>query len=277
MKPFIAVLISVLIVSIQAPAFAAPSYLGMCHKDWNCKGMLASWNGSEAIITGWLENTFGTECSCVNKLLATPTPKVVRVHLSNSPCMRNKRCGRSEPLYGETAASASRKILADNKTLWRKFAMTTQRLKKRLEVANSTKCYVSPCLECDLNDKARTRLLSYVRDALPSCIPVDNPYRQRCLNGYVCEKHGFNPDVPGSCIVDLDGTDGSTIDLKKWLERYKRCDIAYYWEPFMNCIRGDKFVLPMQRNCKYDSSMFDYIKGILCRYFLPPSSVTCSL
>jgi hypothetical protein len=278
MKPFIAVCIAVVVLFIQAPAFAAPSYLGMCHKDWNCRGMLASWNGSETIVTGWLENTFGAECSCANELLATPAAKIIRVHLSNSPCMRNKRCGRSELLYGETKASASRKILSDNKGLWRKFARTTQRFKNRLEAAHHvTQCYVSPCLECDLNAKARNRLLSYVRDALPTCIPVDNPYGQRCLKGYVCEKHGVNPSISGSCIVDLDGIDGAKVDVKKWVERYRHCALAFYWEPFMNCIRSDKFVLPMQRNCKYDSSIFDYIKGILCQYFLPPSSATCSL
>jgi hypothetical protein len=43
----------------------------------------------------------------------------------------------------------------------------------------------------------------------------------------------------------------------------------------MNCIRGS-FVDPRKRDCKYDKSMYDYTKGILCHSLLDQFSATCS-
>ena len=272
MKPFKAVCITILLVSLFAPTVtAAPSYLAMCHKQWNCDATLGE------TVTGWLENTFNEDCPCGDKFLAQPEPKTIRVHLANSPCMRNKRCGRYEVLWGYTKASASRAVHIEGSRLNKRFDAVLERFKKRLEAASGTvSCYVSPCLECDLNGRARRALLDRVSAALPNCILVDNPYGQRCLKGYTCEGHGQAPAVSRPCIVDLDGKDGRTLDVKKWVDQYRHCDLAYYWEPWMNCIRG-KFIDPRRRDCRYTSAVFSKTRGILCQYFLHPSSGTCSL
>ena len=268
------VLLLILLVSIQAPkATAAPSLLGMCHKDWDCDATVRLYDGQESIVAGWLENTFGSSCPCADRLLQDPRKKVVRVHLINSPCMRNKRCGRYEVLYKETAASASRKVKRGDKRFMSKFNQILQTFKSRLEQSvGEVECYVSPCLECDLYEESRRILADTVSAALPNCSIVDNPYRRKCLSSYTCEKHGENPRIPKPCIVDLDGTDGSTIDLKKWVEQYKECTLTYYWEPWMNCNRGE-FIDPRRRNCKYDDSIFDALKGTLCQYFYPSSDI----
>ena len=143
---------------------------------------------------------------------------------------------------------------------------------RRIAGVSNLTCYVSPCLECDLNANSRRILTNILFAALPVCNVVDNPYRQRCLPGYTCEQHGENPTLSAPCIVDMDGSDGATIDLKKWVAKYKHCDLSFYWEPWMNCIRG-KFVDPRSRNCSYGKSIFE---GALCRSFLHPSSATCS-
>ena len=255
-------------------AHAAPSLLGICHKDFDCDAIYRLYNGLERLEIGWLENTFGQDCKCLSGLLNDSRPKVVRAHLMQSPCMRNKRCGRYEALWGYTAASGTRAVFQPKSRLRQRFQRALEQFKRRIEGKKLT-CYVSPCLECDLYEPARRKLADIVSAALPNCNIVDNPYRQRCISGYTCEKHGNNPALSSPCIVDLDGIDGSTIDVKKYVEQYQHCDLRYYWEPWMNCIRG-AFVDPRSRNCKYKASIFNATKETLCQYFYQ-SSDTCSL
>jgi hypothetical protein len=271
----ILVCVSILLVLIQAPEVtAAPSLLAMCHKDWNCDATVKMYRGHNTLRLSWLTNTFGTECLCPKRLMSDARPKVLRVHLSNSPCMRNRRCGRYEVFYGHTKASASRAILRGDPKLLGYFDAQLNNLAVMLSSSTDVTCYVSPCLECDLNESARRVLLNMVSAALPQCVPVDNPHGIRCAEGYVCERHGEAPPVVAPCIVDLDGKDGRTVDLKKWVDRYRTCDLAYYWEPWMNCVRGS-FVDPRRRDCKYSSATFIRTRRILCQFFLRPLFGTC--
>jgi len=252
------------------------SYLGMCHAKWNCEATMRTWSGKDKIVTGWLEQTFGEDCKCADRILHDKRDKVIRVHLLNSVCMRNKRCGRYEPLYGYTPASASRAILRGDKRLLRKYDRLLLRLKARLEKSKgAVQCYVSPCLECDLNERARRTLLNRAAIVLPYCSLVDNPLRAKCIKGYICEKHGERPNVTRPCIVDLDGTDGRQVNLKEFAKRYRACDIRYYWEPFMNCIKGS-FVDPRSRKCDFGVDLFTKTRRLICQYFSHPSSGTCS-
>lgn len=269
------VLITILLVSIYArQCTAAPSLLGLCHKNWNCDATVKMYRGYDTLYLSWLTNTFGTKCPCVKRLMSDARPKVVRVHLANSPCMRNKRCGRYEAFYKHNKVSASRAIVRGDTKLMGYFDKQLNDLAVMFGNLTNLTCYVSPCLECDLNENARRVLLNRISAALPQCIPVDNPYRQRCAQGYYCEGHGEAPTVSAPCIVDLDGKDGRTVDLKKWVDQYRKCDLAYYWEPWMNCIRG-KFIDPRRRDCKYSSTTFTKTRRILCRYFLRPLFGTC--
>jgi len=270
--------IKLLVISLLflQTASATPSFLGLCHKQWNCKQTLQSFSSTE-IKTGWLENTFGSRCRCGNQILQDPRDKVLRIHLVNSPCMRNNRCGKYEMLYKETARSASKKISRGNRRILKKFRRITLRLKRRLERANgNVKLYVSPCLECDLNAKARKILLGIVSSYLPDALLVDNPYRQRCIKGVVCEKHGIKPKLSAPCIVDLDGVDGGVVDMKKWLSNYSHCELQYYWNYGMNCISGG-FVDPRLRSCALGRQYFSNLRKTLCRYYTDLSSDTCSL
>jgi hypothetical protein len=251
----------------------APSLLGVCHPQFNCRGVEELYKGQDKLIIGWLENTFGTKCKCLEPLLNDPRPKIIRAHLIQSPCMRNKRCGRYEALWGYTAASASRAAKNPRSRLRKRFAKTLERFRQRIEGKELT-CYVSPCLECDLYEPARRELTNLISAAVPNCNIVDNPYRRRCLSGYTCEKHGISPRLSAPCIVDLDGIDGTMVDMRAWVAKYQHCDLQFYWEFWMNCIRSDKFVDPRKRNCRYPMSTFSYTRELLCRYY-SPSSDTC--
>lgn len=253
-------------------AVAAPSLLGMCHKDFNCNGVKSLYTGQETIIIGWLENTFSQQCKCADELLKDPRPKIARVHIANGPCLRNKRCGRYEIFAGETIASANRAFNRQRGLAVTRFKRVVNATAKRLNGVSNLTCYVSPCLECDLNERARRFMASVVSAAMPTCNLVDNPYRRSCLPGTICEKHGVSPSLVRPCIVDLDGIDGGTVNLKQWADKYRHCDLRYYWEPWMNCIRGS-FIEPRSRNCKYQSSWFEGTKGVLCQYFYPSSDI----
>jgi hypothetical protein len=80
------------------------SYLGLCAKGWNCKGTIQSFHRVDSITTGWLENTFSRDCRCGERILRQDKPVTLRVHLTNSPCLRNNRCGSYEVFAGETVA-----------------------------------------------------------------------------------------------------------------------------------------------------------------------------
>ena len=260
-------LITLLCALVASSAYGqGASLLGMCHPDFKCDSINRMFVGQEVIVTGWLENTFGTTCSCADSLLNDPRPKIVRVHIMNSPCLRNKRCGPYEVLYKESVASASTQFGRGRGKAVEKFKRSLKRLKARLAGVKDLTCYVSPCLECDLNERARRFISSVVLDALPDCRLVDSVYRQRCLPGAVCEKHGDKPRVTKPCIVDLDGIDGRDVDLKQYVESYKECDLVYYWEPWMNCIKGS-FKDPRARRCENDN--FRRVRGVICQYFYP--------
>lgn len=267
------VLIAVLLISVWvSKAIAAPSLLAVCHKDWDCNATVKLYSGFQTMELGWLEETFASDCKCADRLLQDARAKVVRVHLMNSPCMRNKRCGRYEPLWGYNKVSASRAVHVPKSRLNRRFNKVLAKTAERLEKAKNLTCFVSPCLECDLNGRARRALADRVFVALPWCILVDSPYQQGCLRGSVCESHGGSPRVVAPCIVDMDGTDGAVLDVNKWARRSRDCELRYYWEPWMNCIRG-KFIDPRSRDCKFNSSYFERTKKILCQSFYQSSDI----
>jgi hypothetical protein len=250
-----------------ANAEAGLSYLGLCAKGWNCKGTIASYNRVEQINIGWLENTFARDCRCAKQILNQDKPVTLRVHLTNSPCLRNNRCGSYEVFAGETVASASKKIARRNRRLLTKYRAVVKRFKKRLDNAKApVACYVSPCLECDLSAKARRVLFTLTARLLPRCTLVDSVYRRRCLEGYICEKHGQMPvfDEGQQCIADLDGVDGKTTNLPVFKSYTKQCLMRYYWEYAYNCIRRGIFVDPRKRDCHYSSKYLRKQGGVLC-------------
>lgn len=253
------------------------SYIGLCNATWDCKAIKATWRGQGTIITGWLEQSFGRSCKCADELLRSVKNKIVRIHLINSPCIRNKRCGRQEVFAGDSVSETSRKVVRGDKRFRVRYHAIVRRVKRRLANAKgSVQCYVSPCLECDLSRAARRVLLNSVRRYLPMCVPVDNPLRGRCVSGAVCERHGVNPGLSEPCISDLDGIDGKDVDLKKFYNNTKSCDVRFYWEPFMNC---NTLILPfkdpMERDCRTNKRQTIKVGRKSCRYLSHPSFDIC--
>lgn len=242
--------IILLLLAFMATAEAqGVSYLGLCNKTWDCKATVSSF-GTRPIITGWLENSFGRQCDCANQLLQTQNKKTIRVHLINSPCLRNNRCQKHDVLYGHTKASANRALSNPSSPTYRKFTRIVRRFKRRISTSKGElSCYVSPCLECDLYGPARKAMLDTVHAYLPGCVLVDNPYNQSCLPGYVCEGHGISTNLSRPCIGDMDGTEAqSQVDIETFAKKTKDCDVRFYWSGWMNCKHAG-FTRPTERIC----------------------------
>lgn len=238
------VLTMILLVSVLAPIRTllaqGTSYIGLCNKTWDCSKTLLTWK-RKPIVTGWLEDSFGTECKCADIILNQSKDKIIRVHLANGPCLRNKRCQRKDVFYGYTIASANRAAKVTTSRLRKRLDVLANRLKQRLEQSKGAlTCYVSPCLECDLNEHARKAFIDSVSAVLPGCIIVDNPLRASCIRGTICERHGIDPNLTKSCIADLDGTEAeSDLDLKEFATNTNNCELRFYWSSWMNCNSGE--------------------------------------
>jgi hypothetical protein len=222
--------------------------------------------GQQVIRVGWLEQTFGERCPCADKILQDQRPKEIRVHIANGPCLRNRRCGRYEIFYGQTIASANRRVVKGNKLLLGKFHKVLDRLAARLAASRGPlTCYVSAVLESDLNEKARSILYRLTANRLPDCVVVDNPLRGKCIRGAVCERHGQYPGLDRPCIADLDGEAGEKISRPHFLERTRGCDLSFLWSPRMNCNGFDTsvFIDPRKRNCAYPRAYYEGLIGWL--------------
>lgn len=235
------------------------SYLALCHKNWPCKESLKAFDGVPVIRTGWLENTFNSSCPCGDMVLKDDRPKVIRVHLSNGPCLRNNRCGSYEVFAGETVASVNRKVKRGDKRLMQKFGRVVNRFAKRLENSRGAlSCYVSPVLESDLDERARRILLDYVGVRLPACRLVDSIVRGRCIKGTTCEKHGDKPKLASPCIADLDGEFFPEVSVSDYLAATKQCDVSYIWDVGFNCNQWNTpFVDPRKRDCSQAEGYFE--------------------
>lgn len=249
---------------------AGLSYLAMCHPKWPCKTSLAAFKELPVIRTGWLEQTFGEECPCVDRLLRDKRDKIIRVHIANGPCLRNGRCGRYEIFSGFTIASANRDIKRAKSRIVARFTKVISRLQERLAKSRGgLTCYVSPVLESDLDEQARTILHNLTASYLPSCTLVDNPLRGKCIRGTVCEKHGPNPRLSKPCIADLDGIDAQTISVPKFLRKTKACDMSLIWSVGLNCNghHSPTFIDPRKRDCVETMADIEVLTGWLHREF----------
>lgn len=264
-KSWVILILASAITCSVARAEVGLSYLGLCNKTWPCGQSLNAFAGLPVIRTGWIEHTFGSECPCAKRLLNDPRPKEIRVHLSNGPCLRNRRCGPYEVFAGETVASANRKVVREDKRLLDKFKRVALRFKKRLdESRGGVTCYVSPCLECDLNEPARAVLHRITSDILPSCSLVDSPHGSRCIKGKTCEGHGPSPKLSAPCIADLDGKSAEEVSVSSFLERTKHCDLSFVWSVGMNCnSHHGPMIDPRRRDCQKPKGYFmDYSRWL---------------
>ena len=216
-------------VNAQAQTNHGISALGLCSIRFDCEGFLESFPANSVIRTGWLDNTFGDDCPCAAKLLSKPQRKIVRVHLLNGPGLRNRRLGDYEVLAGEAVASAEGKILKKDPQLLARYRERLNKLRLLFAGAVNTELLLSACLENNFSKGARQVLHDEALQVFPSVRLVDNPLRDSCISGLICEFHGTPGQKRPPYIVDTDGLDLTEIDLIKLSNEHKSALFVLAW------------------------------------------------
>ncbi len=244
------------------------SYLGFCSKHWPCAQSLKVFEGLPEKRVRWLAVTFGKECPCVEKFLRLPGKKLVSPHLANGTCFpeRGRICGKDEPFYRESIASADRKVRAKNAGLLRKYRKNARNVKGLLKgIDADTEVIPSICLECPLSDRARVVLLTEAVKIFPGVQFSDSVLTQKCLPGLLCEKHGRLPRLSAPCIADTDGDDFQQISSEDYRERTSSCRVAFLWGFPFNLIDllAGRFQPPTERTRRPVQADFEALRSWL--------------
>lgn len=268
--------------------------LALTQRTFDCSSFLKTLENQKTINIAWLYNTFGRKYNCLKKILKDERLQFIETHLTNGPGHRNKRLEKHEFLKKYTLSQWNRLLVRRNQRLKKdiiKYATPVKNLLS-LRVSTST-CLISGELEANISNQAGKVLNEWMREIFPDCLIVWNPIRATSeassANADFIEQHSFNPKVNIPCIINLDGTDISfpsrispnkkhyrggwknwieSTDLKKFLEKYNKCDIVFLWVMEYNCIDITKlpssFKPPTQRICnqtKVNGLMKDFLES----------------
>ena len=268
MRPFLIISLWLLLLpppSLSAEPIRGASYIGMCSPHFPCERALSL--QPEAI--GYLADAFGRKCQCVQKALKTPSLRYLRVHISNGTCFpeRGRKCGSSDVFYKETQKSAQRKILSGDKNIYRRFLNTLSASIRLLEGYGKEIRY-SPMLESPFPTRVRRRLLRAVERQVGKERTVDSVLSQRCLDGYICERHGDAPRYAKGqrCISDLDGITLFEANLQSLQDSSEQCEAIFYWTTGFNLLPygyTGPFIPPLNRKKEAEKWEFDGLRSAL--------------
>ena len=224
---------------------------GLLSPKWECDGLFHAFEKASTLRFAVLYNTFGSDVTCLNRLLKDPRPKVEELILINEPCLRNKRCGEYEFLFGMTVQSFSAKLAARDEDFLIKLHTYFQGARPLID-ASVSQCYVSPGLESNLTDPTAIKvLLDETRKVFPQCKIVWNPMKMgsRAESADIWEGHtDNNPYREAPCIANLDGQDITKLDLGAYNNKYAQCELNFLWTFAMNGnTRKGSFVDPRAR------------------------------
>lgn len=264
MKNFLTIsaLVFLSIVSCRAEPLRGASLIGLCSKNFDCKNVvevLQTTDLRDHITFGYLAQTFGRECKCLDRLLALPHQKVIRVHIANGTCFpeRGRKCNRLDVFSGLSQRKAETLINRNNRKLMRRFRMAVRKVHERLSNRQDLTIYYSSTLESPFRKRARKRLLEALRGIVGDDNLVDSVLRQRCLSNTVCERHGdrFSFREGQRCIVDTDGIEMSVMNRKRFFNQSKACELQFFWAGGFNLLqkRQEKFIDPLVRKGKVAS------------------------
>jgi hypothetical protein len=238
---------------------AGASYIGMCSESWPCARSLDALKDAEVKRVGLLMETFHRKpgaCPCLKRFLATPGEKYLRIHLTNGTCFRERGriCGRQELFYGLSLRQADRLLKSKDARLLRRFRASLARSLALLPspLPEDLTLRLSPTLESPFSAAARRVMLREVEAVgYPKEVLVDSVLTQKCLPGYICEKHGAYPKVQPPCITDTDGVDFLELDLERHAAASPQCEARFLWHPGFNLLEENpmkkQFIDPLKR------------------------------
>lgn len=186
----------------------------------------------EDFALGVLDETFGDIYPALHTILKKKKLKILRVHLIDGTCIRNKVCEKGAPGYKNVNELISRAV----------------RLKRFMSSYPNTRVLVSPFLEHDEQDK---KLVTSWFKAIAQHTDFElvcNPFTGYCpkkvgTRKILRESHGCNTDKP---IVSPDGVSGFDCNNFTYGDT---SEIEFSWIPQNNGrFTGDKkFTMPKER------------------------------
>lgn len=247
-------LVFICIQQLHAEPLRGASLIGMCSKNFECEKIeevLRTTLISQPVVFGYLAETFGRKCECLDRLLDLPHEKIIRVHIANGTCFpeRGRRCNQLDVFSGLSQKEAEALVNRNNRRLMRRFRMAAHRAHERLFGKQDAIIYWSSTLESPFRKRARKRLLEALRDIVANENLVDSVLKQRCLSNTVCERHGdgFSFEEGQRCIVDTDGIPMSFMNRSSFRKGSKNCELAFYWTGGFNLLEGNRFTDPLKR------------------------------
>lgn len=253
------------------------SCLGLCHPKYDANALVRLYKESnvDVIRFGWLDKFFAPDSTKPGLLMRMQRLKFCRVHIINGPGLNNNRVQKHEISYGYNNKTLEAAILKrDNKFLdkFRKRLIVIKNIAEQAQ-PNTLILAISPWLEhAPIQKKTFEILAKEVLQIIPSALIVDNPVRGGfiSLDGIkvLKEKHGSNP--PRECdIVDLDGEDMETVNMRNFGEAFPKALAVYGWGLRENGNHKDKGWLPPEKRVDFPRDR----ERRLMKYWIEPTAL----
>lgn len=212
---------------------------------------------------GVLDWTFGTETKPLEDLLNRVQPKITRIHLLNTTCVRNQNCGKYEPVYGYTIASLDSAIRNREKKLLEHVSKRTQVYLDLSKRHPDLKFCLSPALEHNLSVEAWRVLANSILKVWPQVQLVNSPmtFPAERYRGAWLEGHGVSAPTYVD-INSLDGEDATDIAIVPWLNRFKNIKVIYVWSRGYNCRNQGAWQDPRARTSCPTPATFELLAHI---------------
>lgn len=201
---------------------------------------------------GILDWTFGESLSNLRKFFACAKVGVIRVHLINNTCIRNKSCGKYEIGYGYTLDSFNNAILNKDAKI-KNFVQSRTQVYKTWRTTEQPyqDIAISPILEGNETDAAYEILADWVKEVWPEVQLANNKMDNngKSYRGAWIECHGKS--LPSNCdIISTDGQEIMDIDSVKYIKQNSGKKIKFRWSRVNNCRDQGPLLDPRKRtNC----------------------------
>ena len=228
-----------ILLSLAAVALAADSchdYLGIKHQKYDCNALLSVYPAGDS-FGAHISNDSGNSNACLERILREKSPKLVRLHLFNNPCVRGNYCARDSDSFGYTPAKVAAEISNPNSLLWEKLKLRIDYVKQLAVFYPNTEFLISPILENDFDTAKANSMCTIAKAYAPEFQIVDSAMKTRPAGvGCLLEKHraagGSEVVAP---VTSHDGVPAQDTDIEKWKSLNANSILACEWQESYNC------------------------------------------
>lgn len=193
--------------------------------------------------------TFGEDVAPLRQLISRVQPKIVRIHLINTTCVRNQNCGKYEVGYDYTISTFDSAVRNKKKTILSFVAKATKVYHDLSVEFPETKFLISPALEHNLSNQSFRILADTVLSVWPEVQLVNSPMQFPAERYKRAWLEGHGPSAPTYVDINsLDGVDVTDIAVVPWLKRFNKIKVLYVWTRSYNCRNQGPFEDPRARH-----------------------------